>query len=123
MKPQLSRAAVPIFRLTDRSQFLAAKNGTRGSVPGLVVQALKVPGQAGVAMGFTTSSKTVGNAVQRNRARRRLKAVTDAAIRLNPAWNISGYWLVFIARPECLTCSYEELQAHLQKALAKAGVV
>ena len=72
-----SIAAAPLGRLTRRPEFLRVARGRRKAVaPGLVLQAASLePEISGPRprVGFTASKK-VGNAVARNRARRRLKA-------------------------------------------------
>ncbi len=69
-----------VGRLTRRPEFLRVADGRRKWVaPGLILQALERQppadgnGDRAARAGFTASAK-VGNAVARNRARRRLKA-------------------------------------------------
>ena len=66
-------SAAPVLRLKRRAEFLrTARSGRKASMPGVVLQAV-VQGQPGPArIGFTVTKK-VGNAVIRNRTRRRLK--------------------------------------------------
>ena len=61
-------------RLTRRrAEFLrAAAKGRKAPMPGLVLQALPRDDQAPARLGFTVTKK-IGNAVIRNRTRRRLK--------------------------------------------------
>jgi ribonuclease P protein component len=71
-------------RLKKRGEFVRASNsGLHASAPGLVLQAYKRGEAAETAaparIGFTTSKK-VGNAVARNRARRRLRALAEAVL-------------------------------------------
>ena len=70
--PAAPHAGAPAGRLKKRRDFLrAASRGKRAARPGLVLQA--VAGEPGrLRLGFTVTRK-VGNAVVRNRARRRLK--------------------------------------------------
>ena len=73
-----SAPAVPsrLQVLRKRSEFLRASRGRRVARPGFVLQALRRPdGEAeGIRVGFTCSKK-VGNAVARNRAKRRLREI------------------------------------------------
>lgn len=71
-------------RLKRRGEYVrAAKSGLHASAPGMAVQAYRRregEGPAdGIRVGFTTSKK-VGNAVTRNRVRRRLRVVADALL-------------------------------------------
>ncbi len=68
-------------RLKKRGEFVrASHSGLHASAPGLVLQAYKrgepENGAGPARVGFTTSKK-VGNAVKRNRARRRLRALAE----------------------------------------------
>ncbi len=78
--------------LTRRADFLAAARARRASMPGFLLQARQRPAADGgadaVRVGFTCSKK-VGNAVARNRAKRRLRALARAllAARGRPGWD------------------------------------
>ncbi len=66
--------------LTKRGEFLAAARARRAPVAGFLLQARqRDSGEAaqGIRVGFTCS-KTVGNAVTRNRAKRRLRPLSQA---------------------------------------------
>ena len=74
-------AAPTLERLKRRQEFLAAARGRKAGGASLGLQARRrrpdEPAAAeAVRIGFTCSKK-VGNAVERNRARRRLKAAVD----------------------------------------------
>lgn len=84
-----------IERLTSRPQFLAAAKGVSEARGAVVVQRLdRQDGVETVRLGFTATRK-VGNAVIRNRARRRLR---EAARALAPLLAVPGSDYVFIAR-------------------------
>jgi len=113
----------PVQRLTRRSDFLKVASGRRKSVaPGLILQALSQtsgPQAEGVVrVGFTASRK-VGNAVARNRARRRLRA---AAAQVLPAHAAMGHDYVVIARLETLERPFDELLGDLTAGLKRLGV-
>ncbi len=100
-----------------RTDFLRlAAKGRKFARPGFVLQALKGEAATPLRVGYTATKK-LGNAVARNRARRRLKE----AARLSLAeMNISGVELVFICRQETATIPFAALQSSLKSALAEA---
>src|SRR4051812_18880268 len=65
-------------RLTQRADFLAAAAGLQANARAFVVQARRRDDDEPARLGLTVSRK-VGSAVERNRARRRLRAVVKAA--------------------------------------------
>lgn len=85
-------------------------------MPGMLVQGLKVEGRAGARLGFTCSRK-IGGAVERNRARRRLRAAADAVLRPGPA----GWDLVLVGRAATLDRPFAALVEDLRIALARIG--
>ena len=110
---------VPAGRLKKRRDFLrAASRGKRAARPGLVIQALATePGS--LRLGFTVTKK-VGNAVVRNRARRRLK---EAARLTLPGLGVSGWDLVLIGRDATGARPFGQLVGDLRGALKQAGVL
>ena len=82
--------------LKKRSDFLAAAQAARQSTVSMTVQARnRKDGQGNIRVGFTCSKK-VGNAVARNRAKRRLRAVARLLL---PTHGLAGYDYVLIGRP------------------------
>lgn len=115
--------AVIVRRLTKRAEFIEAKDkGTRESHQAFVLQWLEKAEEKGLGVGFTTSSKAIGNAVMRNRARRRLKAAFDGVCRLNKEAQGVGKILVFVAKLPVLKIDYNYLVKDITKALQAAGV-
>ena len=116
-------------RLKTRGEFLrVARAGRKWAAPGLVLQACPAPrladtrvpeAKTGLAsparIGYTVSRK-VGNAVNRNRARRRLKA---AAERVMPTHACAGTDFVIIGRAATLTRPFAALIGDLETALRK----
>ena len=100
-------------RLRRRADFLAAAGGARASAAGFVLQA-RARGDTGPArVGFTVSRK-VGNAVVRNRVRRRLREV----VRLAPSERMQrGTDYVLIGRTAALDTAFDRLSADFAGAL------
>jgi ribonuclease P protein component len=106
--------------LKVRADFLrVAGGGRRSAGRGLVVQAAPHPhepsGAPGIRVGFTASRK-VGNAVVRNRAKRRMRA---AAASVLPSHGQPGTDYVLIARASTADRSFAELVADLKAALRR----
>ena len=85
---------------------------------GLVLQALMRSDGTPARIGFTVTKK-VGNAVIRNRTRRRLKEAARLLLRERP---ISAVDLVLIGRDTTRGRPFGELIQDFRRALAKAGV-
>ena len=111
-----------IGRLTRRPEFLrVARGGRKWVTPGLILQACGAPPEGGAEecrVGFTASRK-VGSAVERNRARRRLRAAVTAIM---PAHAARPFDYVVIARRETLRRPSAELTRDLATALRRLGV-
>lgn len=106
-------------RLIRRAEFLrVAAKGRKVAMPGLVLQALQRNDAGPARLGFTVTKK-VGNAVIRNRTRRRMK---EAARLLLQGQAAKGVDLVLIGRDATRGRDFAALQDDLRKALAKAGV-
>jgi len=103
--------------LKQRADFLrVAARGRKVAVHGLVLQA-HARGDTGPArVGFTVTRK-VGNAVVRNRTRRRLKEAARLLLRAQP---LVGADLVVIGRDATRGRRFADLIDDLRRALAKA---
>ncbi len=108
-------------RLKRRSEFLrVAATRQRWVTPGLILQAGRrkeleeqTGDEAQARVGFTVSRR-VGNAVRRNRARRRLRAVVE---RVMPDLAESGYDYVIVGRANTVTRPFPALETDLRTAL------
>lgn len=104
-------------RLVRRSEFLAANAGKRVPMPGfvLLVRAREDQDPA-MGVGFTVTKK-IGNAVIRNRMKRRFRALAREIL---PESGVVGADHVLIGRAGGLERDYGLLGSELRKALAKA---
>jgi len=110
--------ASPSPRLKRRAEFLrVAAKGRKVAVHGLVLQALTRDDQGPARLGFTVTKK-VGNAVVRNRTRRRLKEAARLLLAEQP---VTGVDLVLIGRDATRSRPFAMLQDDLRRALTKAG--
>jgi ribonuclease P protein component len=109
-----------LARLTQRKQFLAAADkGRRFRSPAFTAQvrdALPEEERSGLRLGLTASRKT-GNAVKRNRIRRRLRAAAAEALRDQTTTPCD---IVIVARPDVLCADFQALIADLSIAIDRA---
>jgi len=100
-------------RMRQRADYLAAAAGAKASAGAFMLQARRRPDTGPPRVGFTVSKK-VGNAVERNRVRRRLREMA----RLAPADRMrAGHDYVLIGRRAALALPFARLAAELDGAL------
>jgi len=100
--------------LRKRADFLRVRAaGRRWAAPGLVLQMRRRDDASPVRVGYTVSKK-VGNAVARNRVRRRLRAAVFEALERRP-----GRDYVVIGRRAALTRRWQALVDDLKTAAAR----
>ena len=108
--------AVSFCVMAKRADYLKAASARRQGTNGFLLQARdRADGDPQVRIGFTASKK-IGNAVLRNRAKRRLRALAREVLApaAQPGWDY-----VLVARPEAtVSRPYADLIADLQQALA-----
>jgi len=110
-------------RLKRRAEYLrAASAGKKAAIGGVVLQALSRD-DAELRLGFTVTRK-VGNAVVRNRTRRRLKEAVRLLLRdlARQERPVAGFDLVLIGRDSTRKRNFLALQADIRRALDRTGV-
>lgn len=106
--------------LRKRADFLRAARAQRVPLPAFLLQARlrdpSEPSATAVRVGFTCSKK-VGNAVARNRAKRRLREIARAVL---PVDGRPGWDYVLIGRADATADHpFEAMKADLTRALRK----
>lgn len=104
-----------ISRLKVRADFVAASKAPWHARPGVVVQARPRDDAPLIRAGFTATKK-VGNAVIRNRAKRRLR---EAARLLLPLHGLPGHDYVFVARASTPSRDWQALLDDVKAALIR----
>ena len=102
--------------LTRRADFLAANRGLRVARPGFVLLA-RPNGSEAIRFGITVTKK-IGNAVVRNRMKRRFRALVRELL---PDAGLPGHDHVLIGREGGLERDFALLRAELLAALARAA--
>jgi ribonuclease P protein component len=120
MTADLAPSPGHIARLPVRRDFLRVQAAGRKQVtPGFILQMAPLPegmgGQRNPRVGFTTSKK-VGNAVARNRARRRLRALAREVL---APLATPGFDFVLIGRQGTLERDYAAMVRDLKGALRR----
>lgn len=115
-----------IVMLTKRRQFVAMRDsGSTCVMPGFVLQYRplgdmmpqeSLPQPSCCAVGYTVTKK-LGNAVRRNRIKRRLRAAVAQAF---PQSANAGYAYVLIGRHRSDTVAFNDLVSQLRSALRRA---
>ena len=109
------RMAMPSL-IAKRADFLAAARALRQGTPGFLLQARDRGDGAAFRVGFTCSKK-IGNAVMRNRAKRRLREVARLHL---PRDARPGWDYVLVGRPEAtVSRDFADLCRDLANALRK----
>lgn len=102
--------------LTKRADFLRANKGLRNARPGFVLLTRPNQGQ-GVRFGITVTKK-VGNAVVRNRMKRRFRELLRDAL---PAEGLPDHDHVLIGRTGGITRDFHRMRDELTHALKAAS--
>lgn len=107
---------MPLETITRRADFLAANRGLRVARPGFVLLARPNGGES-MRLGVTVTKK-IGNAVVRNRMKRRFRAL---ARDLLPVQGLPGHDHVLIGREGGVERDFALLRQELSAALSRAA--
>jgi len=106
------------FRLTRTTDFKRVRRFGRSFAHPLVVLVV-LPDEAGKLRFGITAGRSVGGAVQRNRAKRLLRSVVRPLLQqVNPGWSA-----ILIARQPILEAPYGELQSAIRILLERARLL
>lgn len=111
--PEICSVAPNMLRLKKRADFLFVRKGQYKAQGGVLVQMRENKTHNHIRIGFTATRK-IGNAVLRNRARRRLKALVPKLLR---TYGRAGCDYVFVARKSITHRSYTQLYLDLEHAV------
>src|SRR3974377_30417 len=101
-------------RMRQRADFLAAASGLQVHAGAFGLQARRRDDEGPARVGFTVSKK-VGNAVERNRVRRRLREM----VRLSPHPLTSGHDYVLVGRRAALTLPFARMAEEFEGGLKR----
>jgi len=102
--------------LTKRADFLAANSGTRNARAGFVLLT-RPNGGKGIRFGITVTKK-IGNAVVRNRMKRRFRELLRGAL---PTQGLADHDHVLIGRAGGVERDFHTMAEELAQALARAA--
>jgi ribonuclease P protein component len=106
------------FRLTQSTEFKRVRRYGKSYAHPLLVLVLLPNDDEKTRVGVI-AGRAIGNAVQRNRAKRLLReALRPILTQLRPGWKI-----VVISRKPILAATLPEIQASLRKLLTRASVI
>jgi len=106
------------FRLTRTADFKRVRRFGKSYAHPLVVL-ISSPNSENVLHIGVTASRSVGGAVERNRAKRRMRAALQAIFpAIKPGWD-----LIFLARQPLLTTDFKDIQAAFFSLLSGADLL
>ncbi|PDW04850.1 ribonuclease P protein component [Candidatus Viridilinea mediisalina] len=106
------------YRLRRPEQFRRVRQEGRSLHTPLLTLQVLTGRRRRIRCGFVVT-KRLGTAVQRNRAKRRLREAVRLAL---PSLNL-GYDLVFVVRsPELITLPFDALRQRIEQLLRRAGL-
>ena len=107
---------VKIFTFKKRRDFLRVAKGAYIATHNMVLQAAPSLSQTDDIMVGYTATKKIGNAVCRNKSKRRLRAIVREVLEKYAAPEVD---YVFVARLSTASCDYKELKSDTVYAIKK----
>ena len=105
------------YRLTRSNDFQRVRQSGKSYAHSLIVL-IKLPNPDGLLKIGVSAGKAVGNAITRNRAKRRMRAsLSSLFTNIQPGWD-----LVFLARKPISEAAFEEILAAEIQLLKRAGL-
>lgn len=105
------------FRLRSTIDFKRVRRLGKSYAHPLIVL-IKHPNEAEISRFGVAAGRSTGNAVQRNRAKRRIREVIRPRIpTIHPGWD-----LIFLARRPMNNASHADLQAAIDQLIQRAGI-
>jgi ribonuclease P protein component len=101
----------------DWARMRAGGNPTRGRH--VILVRVVAPGEP-TRVGFVASRRSVGNAVERNRARRRIREIVRRRWARVPH---EGWLLMFVASKSALAAPHQDLASDVERVLDLAGLL
>ncbi len=129
MSSIMNQTTSKLYQIRKNTSFRAIMNhGQKWITPGFII--FKAPcthlqelhkGEGQDIFKGIVASKKVGNAVKRNRAKRRLREIMRLSLLENEyqEFNIQGHAIVLIARQKVFDMPFEKLKSDLKWALKK----
>jgi ribonuclease P protein component len=106
------------FRLTQSTDFKRVRRSGKSYAHPLVVLVVLNEGGDNIQVGVI-AGKVIGEAVQRNRAKRLLREAFRSLLpRLRPGWKA-----ILIARSPILTASFNDIQTSLERLFERANLL
>jgi len=105
------------FRLRRSTDFKRVRRLGKSYAHPLVVL-IKHPNQEGISRVGIAVGRSIGNAVQRNRAKRRIREI----VRQHLPTIQSGWDLIFIARQPINSASHQDLEEAIEQLILRAGI-
>lgn len=96
-----------------------ARSGKKWATPAFIMQALKAENGGEFRLGLTASRK-VGNAVVRNRAKRRLREMVREFLVHK---SLHGFEIVLIARQAAVNYNFSRMKEDFSASLVKLGAL
>ena len=106
-----------LTRSRDWARMRAGGNPTRGRH--VILVRLAAPGEP-TRVGFVASRRGVGNAVQRNRARRRIREIVRRRWARLPH---EGWLVMLVASRSALVAPHQDLASDIERVLEGAGLL